>query len=102
MAELIPLGTNESAWFDVTVAQGQKKSLYIKGANANQVIPSTVQFVFARKKGTNDYTPLDIIHTGNIAQKGNIESIGTFGVKRLALSAADIAAGVQGGMDVES
>lgn len=101
MAELIPVGTNESAWFDVTVAPGQTKAVFIKSATANQVVPATVEFEVAYKNATNDYRLIDVINTNNIKNKGTITAPGTFGYKRRALSAADIAAGIQAGLNVE-
>lgn len=94
MAELIPAAATQSAWFDVTVASGGRKTLYIKSGTANRTAPAGAKYEIAYKVGTDDYEPFDQLTTANIKEKGVIQADGTFGLRRMAT-------GDTSGMNVE-
>jgi hypothetical protein len=83
MAELIAVGTTASAYFDVTVASGATKALFIKTGTANQTPNAGVKYEIAYKVGTSDYEPFDQLTPANIKDKGLIVAPGTFGLRRL-------------------
>lgn len=94
MAELIAAGSTQSDWFDVTVASGARKTLYIKSGTANLTAPAGAKYEIAYKVGTNDYAPFDVLTPSNIDDKGVIQADGTFGLRRMAT-------GDTSGMNVE-
>lgn len=94
MAELIPVDNTASTYFDVTVAAGATKALFIKSGTANLTAPKGAKYEIAYKVGTSDYEPFDLLTPQNIAQKGLIVAPGTFGLRRLST-------GDSSGMNVE-
>ena len=84
MAELIAVGTTQTAYSDVTVAAGASKALFIKTGTANLTAGPGVKYEIAYKVGTSDYEPFDQLTPLNIQQKGNIIAPGTYGIRRMA------------------
>ena len=94
MANLITIGTTTSAWFDVTVAAGSPKTLFIIDTGAGVPIASGPKYELAHKTSGSAYNVIAELNTNNILQFGGLAFPGVYGVRR-------IANGYSSGMDVE-
>lgn len=97
MPELIPAGSGETAWFDITVTQGSPRAIFLKSASGNVPAPAGIDFALAHKTPDNRYVTLVNINASNINTHGHLSAAGVYGLKRLASAVSDsIGADIEG------
>lgn len=93
MANLIPIGTAASAWFDVTVTSGSPKALQIIDAGVSTPLASGPKYELANKTSGGLYNVIAELTPQNILSIGGLAFPGTYGVRRTLTGASS-------GMDV--
>ena len=92
MANLIPIGTTTSAWFDVAVTT--PKALFIIDAGAGIPLATGPVYQLAHKTSGGAYNVIAELTASSFLELGGLAFPGTYGVRRLAN-------GFSSGLDVE-